>query len=226
MQASSDLQQYMQALKRLATLAAALIVAAALGGCAVNTGLMGSFAEPSAERQSVAQVKKAENASPQEPSLSDRLAALWTKATASSDDEALEGVAPAESFEPAQALRLINAYREEKGLTRLDLHPQLKKAARAHAQDLADHDRISHFGSDGSDPWERVQRAGFDPKVAAENVGTGQLTFGELFREWKRSPDHNSNLLLPDATHMGVAVVRKDDTQFKTFWSLVVGAPS
>ena len=39
-------------------------------------------------------------------------------------------------------------------------------------------------------------------------------------------PGHNSNLLLPDATHMGVAVVRKDDTQFKTFWSLVVGAPS
>ncbi|WP_245410344.1 CAP domain-containing protein [Dichotomicrobium thermohalophilum] len=185
---------------------------------------MGSFADQTSDQQAVKQVKKTENDA--EPSLSQRLSALWNRATASSEDDELETVAPAESFEPAEALALVNRYREDNGLPPLDLDPQLEQAALAHAQDLADHDRISHFGSDGSDPWERVQRTGYDPKVAAENVGTGQLTFGELFREWKRSPDHNSNLLLPDATHMGVAVVQNPDTQFKTFWSLVVGAPS
>jgi len=225
-QAPSHQGQSVRAGKRLITLAAAVIVAGPLGGCAVNTGLMGNFSDENADRQAVDQVRKTENDKTTEPSLSARLSALWNRATASSDDEELETVAPAESFEPAQALGLVNAYRAEKGLPPLDLDPQLKAAALAHAQDLADHDRISHFGSDGSDPWERVQRTGFDPKVAAENVGTGQLSFGELFREWKRSPDHNSNLLLPDATHMGVAVVREPDTQFKTFWSLVLGAPS
>jgi uncharacterized protein YkwD len=211
--------------KRLVPVFAALGMSFMLGGCAVNSGLMGNFADETSDRQAVDQVKKAET--PQDdPSLSQRLSALWSRATASDDDQDLEGVAPAESFEPAQALSIVNRYRQENGLGPLELHPKLKQAASAHAQDLADHDRISHFGSDGSDPWERVQRAGFEPKVAAENVGTGQLTFGELFREWKRSPDHNSNLLLPDATHMGVAVVRNPDTQFKTFWSLVLGAPS
>lgn len=203
---------------------AVLLTTMPLAGCAVNTGLMGSFADETSERQAVKEAKKAENTA-DDPSLSQRLSALWSRATASTGDEELETVAPAESFEPAQALALVNDYREKEGLSPLSLDPRLKQAADAHARDLASHDRISHFGSDGSDPWERVQRTGFDPKVAAENVGTGQLTFGEVFREWKLSPDHNRNLLLPDATHMGVAVVREPDTQFKTFWSLVVGAP-
>lgn len=203
---------------------AGLLTVMPLAGCSVNTAMMGGFASETAEPRAAKQVEKAENSA--EPSLSQRLSALWSRATASTGDEDLETVAPAESFEPTQALALVNDYREEKGLAPLALDPKLKQAADAHAQDLARHDRISHFGSDGSDPWERVQRTGFDPKVAAENVGTGQLTFGEVFREWKLSPDHNRNLLLPDATHMGVAVVREPDTQFKTFWSLVVGAPS
>jgi uncharacterized protein YkwD len=223
-QGPSQQGQPIRAAKRLIPLAAVFIIAGPLGGCAVNTGLMGNFADQTSEQQAVEQVKKSENEA--EPSLSARLATLWNRATASSDDEDLETVAPAESFEASQALALVNRYREDNGLSPLDLHPQLEQAALTHAQDLADHDRISHFGSDGSDPWERVQRTGFEPKVAAENVGTGQLTFGELFREWKRSPDHNSNLLLPDATHMGVAVVQNPDTQFGTFWSLVLGAPS
>ncbi|MFW6024201.1 MAG: CAP domain-containing protein [Dichotomicrobium sp.] len=203
---------------------AVLLTVMPLAGCSVNTATMGGFAGETAEPQAAKEAKKSENSA--EPSLSQRLSALWSRATASTGDEELQTVAPAESFEPEQALALVNAYREEKGLAPLSLDPKLRQAADAHAQDLAKHDRISHFGSDGSDPWERVQRTGFEPKVAAENVGTGQITFGEVFREWKLSPDHNRNLLLPDATHMGVAVAREPDTQFETFWSLVVGSPS
>jgi len=209
---------------RAVGLAVALGIAGLSGGCAVNSAATGNFANDSSDSQAVKSSQKDEDSG--EPSFSERLSALWNRATDSSGDEELEAVAPAESFEPADALALVNDYRQQNGLQPVALHPQLETAAEAHAEDLAAHDRISHFGSDGSDPWERVERTGFNAKVAAENVGTGQLTFGELFREWKRSPDHNSNLLMPDATHMGVAVVRKPDTQFKTFWSLVLGAPS
>lgn len=225
MRAQSHQGQRTPVARRLIPLAAVLVIAGPLGGCAVNSGLMGNLADETPDREAAEQVRQAENVAPAEPALSERLAALWSRATESSGDEELESVAPVESFTPEQALSLVNDYRADKGLPPLDLHPQLERAAFAHAHDLADHDRISHFGSDGSDPWERVQRTGFDPQVAAENVGTGQITFGELFREWKRSPDHNANLLLPDATHMGVAVVEKPDTQFKTFWSLVLATP-
>jgi uncharacterized protein YkwD len=124
-----------------------------------------------------------------------------------------------------RARELINAYRKEKGLRPLRLQPALTEAARAHSQDLAKWDRISHFGSDGSNPWDRVKRTGYNAKLAAENVGTGQASFDEVMKGWRASPGHNKNLLLPEAEHMGIALVQDPKTEFKTFWTLVIGSP-
>lgn len=125
-----------------------------------------------------------------------------------------------------QARLLINAYRKQHGLKPVELNPQLTTAAKEHARDLAKWDRISHYGSDGSNPWDRVKRTGYNPKVAAENVGTGQATVDEVFKGWRESEGHNKNLLLADATQMGIALVRDPKTEFKTFWALVLGAPA
>lgn len=118
----------------------------------------------------------------------------------------------------------INAYRAGKGLKALKLNPALTEAAKAHSRDLAKWDRISHFGSDGSNPWDRVKRAGYNAKLAAENVGTGQINFDEVMKGWQESAGHNKNLLLGDATEMGIALVQDPKTEFKTFWTLVVGS--
>jgi uncharacterized protein YkwD len=124
-----------------------------------------------------------------------------------------------------KARELVNAYRKEMGLRPLKLQPALTEAARAHSQDLAKWDRISHFGSDGSNPWDRVKRVGYNAKLAAENVGTGQASIEEVIKGWRASPGHNKNLLLPDAEHMGIALVQDSKTEFKTFWTLVIGSP-
>lgn len=120
---------------------------------------------------------------------------------------------------------LINAYRKQHGLKPLKLNAELSNAAKNHSRDLAKWDRISHFGSDGSNPWDRVKRTGYNAKVAAENVGTGQATIDEVMKGWKDSPGHNKNLLLADAEHMGIALVQDPKTEFKTFWTLVLGSP-
>jgi uncharacterized protein YkwD len=130
-----------------------------------------------------------------------------------------------ESVDPAEVQELINTYRVKNGLKPLQLNPKLSDAALTHSKDLAKSDRISHFGSDGSDTWDRVRRTGYKARVTAENVGTGQQSLSEVFRGWQRSRDHNANLLLADAEEMGIAVVHDPDTRFKTFWTLVVGAP-
>jgi uncharacterized protein YkwD len=127
-------------------------------------------------------------------------------------------------LDPDKARDLINAYRKEKGLKPLKLNAALTEAAKAHSKDLAKWDRISHYGSDGSNPWDRVKRAGYNAKVAAENVGTGQASLDEVIKGWQASPGHNKNLLLPDIEHMGIALVQDPRTEFKTFWTLVVGA--
>jgi uncharacterized protein YkwD len=64
-----------------------------------------------------------------------------------------------------KARELINAYRKQKGLKPLRLNPALTEAAKAHSRDLAKWDRISHYGSDGSNPWDRVKRAGYNNPV-------------------------------------------------------------
>jgi uncharacterized protein YkwD len=126
-------------------------------------------------------------------------------------------------LDPDKARDLINAYRREHGLKPLKLNAALTEAAKIHSRDLAKWDRISHYGSDGSNPWDRVKRVGYNAKLAAENVGTGQVTIEEVMKGWETSPGHNKNLLLADAEHMGIALVQDPKTEFKTFWTLVVG---
>lgn len=129
------------------------------------------------------------------------------------------------NLDAERARQLINAYRAEKGLKPLKLNTELTSAAKDHSRDLAKWDRISHFGSDGSNPWDRVKRSGYKARLAAENVGTGQSTFEEVLKGWKESPGHNKNLLLTDAEHMGIALVQEPKAEFKTFWTLVIGSP-
>jgi uncharacterized protein YkwD len=129
------------------------------------------------------------------------------------------------SLDADKARDLINAYRKSKGLKPLKLDTTLTEAAKNHSRDLAKWDRISHYGSDGSNPWDRVKRVGYPAKLAAENVGTGQVTIDEVMKGWQSSPGHNKNLLLTDAEHMGIALVQDPRTEFKTFWTLVIGSP-
>lgn len=160
---------------------------------------------------------------------STRLASLNDKAPQGSYEKAPKGSLADRDFSrtvlDADAARdQINAYRKQKGLKPLRLNATLTAAAKAHSRDLAKWDRISHFGSDGSNPWDRVKRAGYNAKLAAENVGTGQVSFEEVLKGWKESPGHNKNLLLSDAEHMGIALVHTPKSEFKTFWTLVIGA--
>ncbi|MFA5951831.1 MAG: CAP domain-containing protein [Hyphomicrobium sp.] len=127
------------------------------------------------------------------------------------------------SLNPERARDLINQYRHEKGLKPLKLNPKLTEAAKEHSRDLAKWDRISHYGSDGSNPWDRVKRTGYNAQLAAENVGTGQVSFDEVLKGWKDSPGHNKNLLLGDAREMGLALVQDPKTEFRSFWTLVIG---
>lgn len=158
------------------------------------------------------------------------VAALSDKAPAGTYEKAPRGALSDRDYshttlDPNRARDLINKYRRERGLKPLSLNPQLSEAAKTHSRDLAKWDRISHYGSDGSNPWDRVKRTGYNAKVAAENVGTGQIDFSEVLKGWKDSPGHNKNLLLTDANEMGLALVQDPKSEFKSFWTLVIAAP-
>ncbi len=127
---------------------------------------------------------------------------------------------------PEAARAMINHYRARHGLKPVSLAAKLTSAAAAHARDMARQDRISHRGSDGSDPWARVAQTGYGARLAAENIGAGQRSFAEVLQGWKRSPGHNRNLLLRDATNMGIALATRPVGRYRTFWTLVMGKPA
>jgi uncharacterized protein YkwD len=177
-----------------------------------NRGGLGG--EPSA--------RKPQSAEPKTARLDDRApAGQFEKAPSGSLSDKDYG---STKLDADHARDVINKYRLSTGLKPLKLNAALTEAAKVHSRDLAKWDRISHYGSDGSNPWDRVKRTGYNAKVAAENVGTGQSSIDEVLKGWKESPGHNKNLLLADVEHMGIALVQDSKTEFKTFWTLVIGA--
>jgi uncharacterized protein YkwD len=129
------------------------------------------------------------------------------------------------SIDMFQALRLVNDYRRSKGLMPLTLDNSLARAAAALAADMAKHNRVSHTGPNGADLSRRLKTAGYNFGLAAENIGAGQSSFAELIETWKNDPSQSRNLLVPDATQMGIGYKYRPDTNYKTYWTLVVAAP-
>src|SRR5215471_6905946 len=60
-----------------------------------------------------------------------------------------------------QVLDAHNAVRAQAGLPPLKLRSLLTTIAQEHAQDMAAHKRLSHKGSDGSMPEQRLERHGY-----------------------------------------------------------------
>jgi hypothetical protein len=43
---------------------------------------------------------------------------------------------------------------------------------------------------------------------------------------WQKSPGHNANRLQSEADSVGVAVVRNEQTRYKTYWAMVIAGKS
>jgi uncharacterized protein YkwD len=101
--------------------------------------------------------------------------------------------------------------------------PQLMKLAQAQAQAMAARDKLEQGVM--RDLSLRLRSSGYDAKVAAENVGAGYHTLAQAFSGWRDSPPHRKNMLLPDATHIGIATAYAPNSKYKVFWSLILAAP-
>jgi uncharacterized protein YkwD len=115
-----------------------------------------------------------------------------------------------------------NRERAEAKLPPLQPNPLLTAAAGEHARDMAEHRKLSHDGSDGSDPPKRVTRRGYRYQEVGENVAEGQTSVTQVMRTWMDSPPHRKNIL-GDYTEIGVAVA--PDAEKILYWCAVFGRP-
>jgi uncharacterized protein YkwD len=134
----------------------------------------------------------------------------------------------------ARVLALVNAARAAPrrcGDRRFDaaqplvLSPTLTKVAALHARDMAAHGRLSHLGSDGSEPADRVERAGYDWKAVGENVASGQNGPEEVVAGWLSSAGHCANIMGPQFFEMGVAFTVAPDDPAGIYWVQTFATP-
>jgi uncharacterized protein YkwD len=101
----------------------------------------------------------------------------------------------------------------------------LDAAAALHAQDMAEHRTLSHTGSDGSAPGERMTRAGYVWSGSAENIAAGQPNADAVVAGWLTSPGHCLALMTPQFTNTGIAFALAPNENPAIYWVQVFAVP-
>lgn len=95
----------------------------------------------------------------------------------------------------------------------LTLEPRLTAAAQAHSVDMHTNGFMSHTGSDGSGPSDRVEREGYDWRRLSENVAWGYGSAASVMGGWLGSAGHCRNIMDPNVTELGLGLSGSSWTQ-------------
>jgi hypothetical protein len=118
---------------------------------------------------------------------------------------------------PSNPAAMISDFRKQHGEKPVVLDSTLTRiahdqAAAMAAKDKLDHDVLGNFN-------KRVAPAGAGR--AAENIAYGYESFPKTLAQWIDSSGHRRNLLLHNASRVGVASVKSAATG-RTYWAMVI----
>ncbi|MER5933543.1 CAP domain-containing protein [Streptomyces sp. NPDC002054] len=119
----------------------------------------------------------------------------------------------------AQVVALANKERAKVGCSPLTVNAKLTTAAQNHSKDMAANSNMSHTGSDGSDPGQRITRAGYTWRTYGENVAYGYSTPEMVMTGWMNSPGHKANILNCSFKEIGVGLAQPN-----SYWTQAFGA--
>jgi hypothetical protein len=115
------------------------------------------------------------------------------------------------------AVELISAFRLEHGEVRVVRDAILDRIALEQARAMAAKDDLSHEVLGPFSARIAPARAG----RAAENIAYGYESFEKTLSQWINSSGHRENLLLHNASRVGVASA-KDASGKRTYWAMVI----
>jgi len=90
----------------------------------------------------------------------------------------------------------------------LRISRELTDAAEDHAHDMAKKKFFEHESRDGSQPKDRVRRAGYLSKLTGENIAYGPESAEEVVAGWLDSPGHCANIMDPRFQDLGIGLAR------------------
>jgi hypothetical protein len=112
---------------------------------------------------------------------------------------------------------LISGFRVKHGEVRVVRDATLDRIALQQAQAMAAKDQLSHEVLGRFSERIAAARAG----RAAENIAYGYESFEKTLGQWIDSSEHRKNLLLPNASRVGIASAR-DASGKRTYWAMEI----
>lgn len=114
-----------------------------------------------------------------------------------------------------QLFSYVNSERTREGLQPLQWDDHLYFVALEHSRDMASANRLSHTGSDRTDPEKRVLKAGIYASGVAENVAR-DLNVVSAHTSLMSSIYHRQNIMNPQFERVGIGIVRNAESLYIT----------
>jgi uncharacterized protein YkwD len=83
---------------------------------------------------------------------------------------------------------------------------------------------FEHRGRDGSQPKDRVRRAGYRSRLTGENIAFGPVSAEEVVAGWLDSPGHCANIMDSRFRDIGVGLA-SGRKRGEIYWVQTFGAP-
>jgi hypothetical protein len=125
-------------------------------------------------------------------------------------------LAAARATEPTPA-ELISSFRLKHGEVKVERDSTLDRIAREQARAMAEKDDLSHEVLGSFSSRIAPSQAG----RAAENIAYGYDTFDKTLGQWIASSEHRKNLLLHNASRIGIASAT-DASGKRTYWAMEI----
>jgi uncharacterized protein YkwD len=101
----------------------------------------------------------------------------------------------------------VNKTRQSLGLNSLSENEKLAQAAQLKAENMVQDQYFNHTSPSGVTPWFWFVKSGYNYKFAGENLAVGFFDSQEVYNAWLNSPSHKANILNPNYTEVGTAVL-------------------
>ncbi len=135
------------------------------------------------------------------------------------------GQTPALDAEEQAALKLINDYRAQYGLSPLRVSIALTRAADWLSADMAGRNYFSHTDSQGRDPFQRMTAFGYNyTGYRGENIAAGYGDAARTFNLWRNSSGHNAAMLNANFKVIGISRVYNASSTYKWYWTTDFGS--
>jgi hypothetical protein len=106
----------------------------------------------------------------------------------------------------SEIISLTNVERASAAMPSLAENSVLSQAAQAKAEHMAAFSYFAHVGPDGKQPWAWIAEAGYDYRVAGENLAVRFVDSSDVVEAWMASPTHRENIVKSSYEEIGIGI--------------------